>query len=314
MKKIGLIVPYFGKLPGNFQIWLNSCKCNPSIHWLLFTDDKSQYDYPENVRVTYMSFKELMERFQKHFDFAISLESSYKLTDYKVAYGEIFQDFITEYDFWGYCDIDLIFGNIRKFITDEILNSYDKILSRGHLTLFRNTKAINALYRHILGDILPYQEVFTQPQHFYFDEWGKNGINQIFKSLDLPMYDEVVFHDVFHRKYKFIPSQLMHKKEYQVPNIYYWDRGSLYRYYNSKSNGMEREEIMYVHFLRRKMDTIYQEEHADRVLMVPNKFMTISYEMNNEKASRLLGSGLLDRDFVRFYYQNIKRKLKLKKK
>lgn len=314
MIKIGLIVPYFGKLPSNFQIWLNSCKYNPSIHWLLFTDDHNSYVYPENVSVHYMGFNELLEKFQKHFDFPISLESSYKLTDYKVAYGEIFQDFLTEFEFWGYCDIDLIFGNIRNFITDEILDSYDKILSRGHLTLFRNTESINALYRQNMGEILPYKEVFTHPQHFYFDEWGKNGINQIFKSMNLPMYDEVIFHDVFHRKFRFIPSQLMHKKEFQVPNIYFWERGNLYRYYNSKTNGLEREEIMYVHFLRRKMGTIYQEENAEKVLMVPNKFMTVPYEMNVEKASRLLGSGLFDKDIVRFYYQNIKRKLKRSKK
>ena len=50
-----------------------------------------------------------------------------------------------EYDFWGYCDIDLIFGNIRKFITDDILDKYDKILSRGHFTLFRNKDSINTI-------------------------------------------------------------------------------------------------------------------------------------------------------------------------
>jgi len=31
--------------------------------------------------------------------------------------------------FWGYCDIDLIFGNIRAFMTDELLNEYDIIKS-----------------------------------------------------------------------------------------------------------------------------------------------------------------------------------------
>ncbi len=120
MRKIGLVVPYFGKLPGNFQIWLNSCKYNGSVNWLLFTDDKTPYDYPENITVHYLEFNELLAKFQNHFDFPISLESSYKLTDYKVAYGEIFKEFLKGFDFWGYCDIDLIFGNIRKFITVSI--------------------------------------------------------------------------------------------------------------------------------------------------------------------------------------------------
>ena len=45
MKKICYIVPYFGKLPKNMKLWLNSCKTNPTIDWLLYTDDKTVYDY-----------------------------------------------------------------------------------------------------------------------------------------------------------------------------------------------------------------------------------------------------------------------------
>ena len=53
MYSIAYVVPFFGKFPKGFQFWLLSCKCNPSIDWLIFTDDKTPYDYPENVKVTY---------------------------------------------------------------------------------------------------------------------------------------------------------------------------------------------------------------------------------------------------------------------
>ena len=56
MYSIAYVVPYFGKFPKGFQFWLLSCKCNPSIDWLIFTDDKTPYDYPENVKVTYWTF------------------------------------------------------------------------------------------------------------------------------------------------------------------------------------------------------------------------------------------------------------------
>ena len=59
MKKIALICPYFGKLPNYFPLVLQSMKSNNNIEWIVFTDDKTEYEYPANVNVKYMSFKEL---------------------------------------------------------------------------------------------------------------------------------------------------------------------------------------------------------------------------------------------------------------
>ena len=60
-KKICLIILYFGKLPNYFDLWLNSCKYNSSIDFLIFTDDRTEYDYPKNVRVIYTSFEKIKE-------------------------------------------------------------------------------------------------------------------------------------------------------------------------------------------------------------------------------------------------------------
>lgn len=62
MTKIALILPYFGKLPNFFRIWLDSCRANLTVDWLLFTDDESKFDFPPNVRVTRMPFDALRER------------------------------------------------------------------------------------------------------------------------------------------------------------------------------------------------------------------------------------------------------------
>ena len=59
MKSICYIVPYFGKLPNNFQLWLNSCSTNNTIDWIIFTNDKTYYNYPENVKVNYCEFEEV---------------------------------------------------------------------------------------------------------------------------------------------------------------------------------------------------------------------------------------------------------------
>ena len=122
MKKICLISVYFGKLPKYFQLWLDSCKGNPNVDFLVFIDDRTEFRYPDNVKRYFMSFEEVRTRFQLLFDFKIQLNTPYKLCDYKPAYGEAFIDYIDGYDFWGYCDIDIIWGDIRKYITEEKLS------------------------------------------------------------------------------------------------------------------------------------------------------------------------------------------------
>lgn len=49
MKTIAFVIPYFGKLPNSFLIFLESCGINSDIDFFIFTDDRTDYDYPSNV-------------------------------------------------------------------------------------------------------------------------------------------------------------------------------------------------------------------------------------------------------------------------
>ena len=140
MKKIAYVLPYFGHFPKGFELFLMSCKNNSTIDWLIFTDDKTKYDYPPNVKVKYYSFEDIKKKVQKNFDFKIVLDKPYKFCDFKPAYGEIFSDELKEYDYWGMCELDLVWGDIRKFMNDEILEKFERIGFQGHSTLFKNTK------------------------------------------------------------------------------------------------------------------------------------------------------------------------------
>lgn len=190
MKKVCFVVPYFGKLPDYFQVWLNTCKTNPTIDWLLFTDDTQLFDYPENVKVTYWSFDEVRTHVQKNFDFQINLKTAYKLCDYKVAYGEIFSEYLIDYDFWGFCDIDLIWGDIRAFYTDELLEKYVKIGCQGHATIFRNTEEVNSAYRIQVEGNKSYRVIYTQDAIGCTDV---GYITRVFQTLNLPAYTETIY-------------------------------------------------------------------------------------------------------------------------
>lgn len=262
-------MPYFGKLPKNMKLWLNSCKTNPTIDWLLYTDDKTVYDYPENVKVTYCSFDEIKNRIQKNFDFKILIDRPWKLCDFRVAYGEVFEEDIKEYDFWGYCDIDVLWGNIRKFITEDILNKYDKIGFQGHSTMYRNNKEVNSRYKNKISKYPSYEIIFTTPQGYCFDE---NIICDIYKEMNIPYYSETNFAHLRKWEYNFVLAHVPIEEEYKNQNqIFLWDSGNLYRLYLADGK-VCKEEFMYIHFFCRPMTFVAKKfEPNVRYLIYPDK-------------------------------------------
>src|SRR5882724_11438458 len=121
-KTIGFINCYFGKLPWYFNYFIHSCKYNPTVDFFIITDDKTYLKpLPPNVKLIYNSLEGVSRHASEKMGFPISIPYGYKLCDFKPAYGFIFSELLHGYDFWGHTDIDIIFGNIRDFITDERL-------------------------------------------------------------------------------------------------------------------------------------------------------------------------------------------------
>jgi len=170
MKSFCFIIAYFGKFNNYFNLWLESCRCNPTVDWYIITDNDSEYDYPDNVHRIICSMDELRERVQSKFDFPISLKYPYKLCDLKPAYGYIFDDIIKDYDYWGWCDVDVIYGDIRKFFPDETIEGYDMLSEYGHFCLLRNSEKMNRLFMTALEDIPDYRQCFGDDMNYIFDE------------------------------------------------------------------------------------------------------------------------------------------------
>ena len=177
--------PYFGKLPAMFDLWAQSCSYNKQFLFIVFTDDVYNGILPENVQIKQMKFAELQSLVQSKFDFPIALDSPYKLCDYKPAFGYIFQDYLQGCAYWGHCDMDLIFGNINKFLPSE---DYDKISNMGHFCLYKNTPEILKAFMLSSGAEVTYKNVFSSNVHFGFDEDDKFGINVILKKQNLSVY------------------------------------------------------------------------------------------------------------------------------
>lgn len=311
LKKILLIIPYFGKFNNYFDLFLKSCEYNPTINWLIIGDNVDSYIFPTNVKAVKMEFDDLRNLIQSKFDFKISLPSPYKLCDFKPAYGFIFDDFTKEYDYWGHCDNDLIFGNIRHFLTENILQK-NKVLSRGHLSLYKNTPFMNEFFQtHTNGT---YKLVYSSPYNFAFDEWGPIGIANYFNNIleTDDFYDEIPYEDIMYLSKHFIPAQKRTEKKRN--RIYEFREGHIIKWFTSDSDNnsyLHHEEVLYVHFQKRPMKV--ETSNRSNFLMIPNKFVDSLHYMNLENV-KLLGK---DRIFyghaIKIRYRNLLRKFNFSK-
>ncbi|OQP61171.1 hypothetical protein A3860_05495 [Niastella vici] len=186
--KIAFLVCYFGKLPWYFDYFIHSCKYNPSVDFYIVTDDVYKKRYTKNVKFIYTSLEAVSKLTSKRLGFTIKISHAYKLCDFKPAYGYIFNDILKGYDFWGHGDIDIIFGNIRSFMTRKVLSAHDIISVRpdwipGCFVLFRNSDKLNTLFKQSKD----YKKVFKSDTHYCFDE--TNFAHDDF--TDGKKYDEV---------------------------------------------------------------------------------------------------------------------------
>ena len=167
-----LILPYYGKFPNYFPLWLKSAGANPDFTFMIFTDiDMSGYDIPKNVQVHYLTFEGVKKLIAPHLDFDFVCGTPYKLCDYRPIFGLIFVDYLAGYDFWGFCDSDVIFGDLGKYITDDILDRYGKLFCKGHLQLLRNTEDVKYFALHKLPYWnISYRDIFRTSEHMFYEE------------------------------------------------------------------------------------------------------------------------------------------------
>lgn len=295
MKTIAYIVPYFGSFPNLFPLWLNSCRYNTAVDWLVFTDDKTRFNYPENVHVEYMSFENLKVLVQSRFEYEIKLESPYKLCDYKIAYGDIFSDYLTGYDFWGFCDLDLIWGDIRHFLTDEVLSKFDKIGFQGHSMLVRNDVFYRTLYKCVLKDGTSFKGIAQEPNNCMADE---KFFNYLADELKIPSYQEVTFANLTtlfpNFRLTYLPDDEKKKNKHL---IFKYQNGKLMRM-AVVNNNVYCDEFMYIHFLKREIEVCVSSS-SDSFLIIPNKI--ISYcEVDSKYIKKVSSFNLLMFLFRRF--------------
>ena len=255
MNKTVLVSCYFGPLPLYTPYWMKTAAANPSVDFIIYTDQDHSGTLPENVfirKTSLAAVKTLACEKLKRTD--LSLEQPYKLCDYKPLYGLIFQDDLADYKFWGHVDLDLFFGDLSKYLTDEILEKYDKIFPMGHLSLYRNTPEVHQRFFLPGGKYDP-ELVLTSPKNFCYDEWP--GIYSIYIHHQFPFYTENCHAGITALRKRFsLQARTSDKYPKPAPDyphqVFFWDRGALRRAYLD-SGTVHYDDFVYIHLFRRPM-------------------------------------------------------------
>lgn len=248
--RLCIIGVFFGKLPNYFPLWLKSCAYNKNIDFLMFTDQKIE-NFPSNFRLFPYSLDEVREKASKVVGFDVELERAYKLCDYRPIYGYIFEEYLSEYDYWAHCDFDMILGDIQAFCEKYKIEKYDRFLPFGHLSFYRNSRQI--LDRYMLpAKGFDYSDVFSSKENFIFDE--EPGMNYIYKSNNFPFFDKKIMMDIQYYHERFTQGKMVVSQKDVVKNfkyqVFFWSKGKTYRaYFNNDKIFLE--ECIYIHFKKR---------------------------------------------------------------
>lgn len=183
--RIAVIIPYFGVLPHWFPYFVKSVAHSPILDVLLLTDAQVESPFPENIKVHTFSLADFGKLASRALSLPVSLATPFKVCDFKPAFGVIFQQYIHDYEFWAFGDIDLVYGNLASFL-QPLLSNHDVISCRkgwisGSLCVLRNCKEVNSLYTRSAD----WKKAFLSPDYFLFDELGGLFYAEVLNGADL---------------------------------------------------------------------------------------------------------------------------------
>lgn len=261
LPRIILHAVYFGPLPPCFSLWLHTCSKNPEVRWLLTTDqDTSRFVLPPNVGVHACSFGSFRSRIGERLGLALPEFSPYKLCDFKPTWGLVLSDFNRGFDYWGNCDLDVLWGALAPRLARLDPARYDRIYGCGHLSLYRNTERVNHAFqlRHPDPDF-QWHQVLSEPGIRPFAGFDEHqGVNRIMRRHGFTVYDREADVADIHPSY---PDHFLVEGPNRRGQAFGWMRGRVFQFH-PRGGTVARRELLYLHFQKRPVQSVPQADLA----------------------------------------------------
>lgn len=185
--RIALIQVWFGKLPSYFEYHHSTC-LNQRIDFYFFTDQEVDKKFEaENVKFFKITPRDIQQRLFDRTKRPLVIPSAYKLNDIKPTYPDLFHDYVKDYEFVGWYDIDTLLGDVVSWV-EPYLAEFDvisfgengPIYNRisGPLAITRNTEKMRTVY---LNDPTFY-ECMSKPG---YDEYDERKITETYERLGI---------------------------------------------------------------------------------------------------------------------------------
>ncbi len=246
-----VIIPYFGGWPFWMELFLASCAANPTVNWYLAGDCGKPSNMPDNVCYKFFSFADYKQLVSGKLGIEFNPSSPYKLCDIKPMLGKIHEEEIKGYDFWAFGDLDLVYGDLRKVYTGQLLAAHDLISTHatrvsGHLCVIRNNTEMRDVFSRVPG----WKEIISSDKHYAFDE---KAFSRLFvKHKNFPGWLRRVMNVLFYplaRKSLFVerfttPDGCIAWRDgsFKFPEAWFWSKEAI-------SNSFQAEpELLYFHF------------------------------------------------------------------
>jgi len=136
-----LILPFFGEFPPWMDLFLAD-----------FEKTMKPMGYDLLIDTDIQSFKQRV-KLKLLIECPITWGSS-KSWDYRASLGVLYTEEIKDYDYYGHCDLDVVWGDMDHFLPDSELSKCDVYSSHheyvcGCFSLYRNINTVNHLFmRH----------------------------------------------------------------------------------------------------------------------------------------------------------------------
>lgn len=275
-KKLVLLVPYFGSFPNYFQLFLDSCNWNPCIDWIIFTDiNTTNYKIPENVKIINLTLTDVNHLIAKKIG-NFKIKKAYKLCDFRPAYGLIFENYIKNYNYWGHCDIDIIFGNLEKFVLPNLEKNYSRIFRFGHFTIYKNSENVNNFFRQKYSGI-NYRLVFKTSVSCAFDE--EKGTWKLAQENKFNICDENISFDI---KIPGKQSKLITAQDNYERQAFILNKGRAIRIF-IEDGEIKYEERGYFHFQKREIKLFPPHLYKNEIYQIGYNYIKLIESIQEEK-------------------------------
>lgn len=178
--------------------------------------------------------------------------------------------------------MDTIWGNLRTFFPDEVLDAHDKIFTGGHFSLYRNSPEVNSSYRLTSRrNPLSHVDAFSTPTLLAFDEWGpqRNGMNAVLPDNDFRLYSSEMPYADIRVPYRALRNNRegFGEPEARLMEVslrhraYLYDRGRLIQYGINPDGSLHEREEAYIHLQKRKMRLKLGGNEQSFIILPPNR-------------------------------------------